>query len=160
MAKGRKPRLGQLSVRVPVEVHQQLLDIAAVLGTDVSAVVNQLIAEGLPSLHTKATELAKRQKAAREDFQAVTYTLPDTPGGEYLVKLAMDAGRPIESQEKQWEAMVSTVMTNMPQASKATVVSLVISALEELRREEEQRQVEQAVEQMMGELTGDEEELP
>jgi hypothetical protein len=159
MAKGRKPLLGQITFRLPIETHKQLLDIAAVLGTDVSAVLNQLLAEGLPGFWQKATEIAQRQKQAREEFQALTYTIPLPPGSEYLVKLAMEAGRNIKEKEQRFEAMIQAIW---PHVSKVAAVAIVTRARDELDREEEQKMIEAAVEDIYADATGEgsEEELP
>jgi hypothetical protein len=158
MAKGRKPLLGQISFRLPVETHKQLLDIAAVLGTDVSGLLNQLLAEGLPGFWQKATEIAQRQKQAREEFQAVTYAIPVPPGSEYLVKMAMDAGRNIKEREQRFMAMLQAIW---PHVSKVTAVSVVTLAMEGLDREEDQKRIEAAVDAMYADATVEEsEELP
>jgi len=160
MAKRRKPLLGQISFRLPVETHKQLLDIAAVLGTDVSGLLNQLLAEGLPSFWQKATEIAQQQKQAREEFEALTYTLPIPPGSEYLVKLAMDAGRNIKETAERFEAMIQVIRPHVP---KGSAVAVVTQAIYELAREEQQKMIEAAVENMYADpLSGElpEEELP
>ena len=157
MAKRRKPRLGQLSVRVPVEAHQQLLDVAAVLGSDVSGLVNQIIAEGLPPFVTKATELARRQKAAREEFTAVTYVLPDVPGGDDLVKVAMDAGRTVEGDSERVEAMLQSINS---QAPPGTLGRILMLAVDGLTREAERKRLQDLIEGALADLTGTDEELP
>ncbi|HVK16576.1 MAG TPA: hypothetical protein VM533_06480 [Fimbriiglobus sp.] len=64
MAKPKRAT-GQITVRCGVESHQQLLDIAAALGADLTGLVNQMIRESLPRYAKRAEEENARLVATR-----------------------------------------------------------------------------------------------
>jgi post-segregation antitoxin (ccd killing protein) len=56
-----KPRRasGQITYRCPVELHEELLEIATALGVDLSALMSLMIRQALPSFLTRAKEQAE-----------------------------------------------------------------------------------------------------
>src|SRR5262249_3239377 len=96
MAK-KKPLLGQITFRVPSGVHEDLLEVARVLNLDLTARLNQMIAEAMPETLRRASELVKRQRAAREDFDSLA--LPKAEGP--LVLLAVEEGRKHELHSRE-----------------------------------------------------------
>ena len=65
MGRKRTRDLGQISFRLSPERHEHLLFIAEVMSTDISGILNQILAEALPPLLERAREIQEREKIAR-----------------------------------------------------------------------------------------------
>lgn len=115
-----------------------------------------MIAEALPTFRVRAADLARRHRETKATFDAISVS-PDLPAGsERLVKLAMDAGRSVEPDERV-ETMLAKIKRHVQGRSPSDITAILTAALNELHREEEQQDIERAVAGMEAELTaGDE----
>ena len=64
MAKPKRAT-GQVTVRCGVQIHEDLLQIAALLGTDLNALMNEIIRTALPEFWQRAKKVNERLLAAR-----------------------------------------------------------------------------------------------
>jgi hypothetical protein len=149
MAKAKKPLLGQITFRLPIDVHQELLNIAAPLGLDLSALLNQMLAEIRPAFLQRATEVAQRQAAARRLFEELA--LPPARGP--LVSVAMDAGRPHQGEERM-DAMIKAVAPAR-KPGDPLLGAILAAALEGLEKEQEKQQMEEAIRRWEADAVGD-----
>ncbi len=58
-----KKATGQITFRCPVGTHEELLEIATVLGVDLNAVLSMMVKQSLPSFRRRARELAQAHAA-------------------------------------------------------------------------------------------------
>jgi post-segregation antitoxin (ccd killing protein) len=56
-----KPALGHINFRLDLELHQELLEIARALGTDLSGLLKEMLKEALPAFSARAVEAVARQ---------------------------------------------------------------------------------------------------
>jgi hypothetical protein len=151
MVKPKKPLLGQVTFRLPPEVHQEIIDVARTLGVDLSSLITQMLAEVRPAFLRRATDLAKRQEAARKDFEEIAFSLPALSGP--LLQLAMDAGRPLAGA-KRTNAMIEAV-AEARRKKDPPLIAIVSAASAALENEETRKQIEQAVRAYEEDAIGD-----
>jgi hypothetical protein len=63
MAKKREPLLGHVTFRLPEEEHRELLEIARMLGTDLSGLIKQMLAEAKPIFEERAEKVRRKRLA-------------------------------------------------------------------------------------------------
>ncbi len=151
MGRKRTSPLGQITFKLPPARHEELLTLSSVFHTDISGIINQILAEHLPAWLKKALEVREKQAAARKDFEALTVTFDVPPGSEHLVRLAMAAAGGETSPEGRVAAMVEAIKPHAGGWSPLAVMTVVSVALHQLQQEEERRQVEEAVTRMLEE---------
>jgi hypothetical protein len=71
MPRGRGPKLGHITFRLPPEVHAQLIEFAGVLLTDVSGVLKTAVAEGLPEVAARVEAIRRKREPVRVDDYAL-----------------------------------------------------------------------------------------
>jgi hypothetical protein len=141
MAKSRKPLLGHISFRLSPGRHQELLEIARHLGIDLSSLLNQMIGESLPAFLERATDVVRRQEAARREFNEIS--IPLSGGDSPLVQVALEAGRD-KKGVKRVNAMIAAVGPRL-KPKDGSLARIVLKATEVLEKEEEARQIEEGV---------------
>jgi hypothetical protein len=143
MPKGRKPNLGQVSFRLPPNVHQELIDIAGHLGLDLSSLLNEMIAEALPALLKRATVVANQKTAAREQYQrAVQRFQADSPAVRHIVEV----GRTFKGnfREMAMRRAAKDVLGRITSDEKMAEIMAALSvAREVLAREDEERELKE-----------------
>jgi hypothetical protein len=144
MAK-QKQATGQITFRCPVAVHEELLEIARILGLDVNGLLNQLVNEIRPSYLAKAKKLAAEQAQARMALDQ-TEIHAENP----LVRQLVALGRKT-SEKKRTQALIRFAVKNR-KPDDPPVVPTVQFALELLKREKEAHEIQAAYEQMQREL--------
>src|SRR6516225_9619087 len=94
MAKPRRAT-GQVTVRCGVQIHEDLLQIATLLGIDLNALLNELIRTALPAFWQRARQVNERLLAAR-----LSGTEMAIPTDELLLKqiILEDRQRPDEER--------------------------------------------------------------
>jgi hypothetical protein len=141
MKPNRKSALVHVSFRVPPPLHQELVQIARKLGIDLSSLLNQMVGESLPVFLERATDVAKRQEAARREFDAISFPL--SGGDSPLVQVAVDAGRG-KKGVKRVNAMIAAV-GHRRKPEDGSLAGILLKASEVLEKEEEIRQIEEGV---------------
>jgi hypothetical protein len=81
-----EPPRGQITFRLPLERHNELLEIASVFGIDLTSLLNQMIAETLPSYLEKARQVTAQKEKARAAFDEVALTA-EHPRVRELIRL-------------------------------------------------------------------------
>jgi hypothetical protein len=145
--KSKPPLLGQITFRLPPQVHQELLDIARHLNLDLTSLLNLMLGEARPTFLERATEIARRQAQAKKDLEAVALPIPGaTPEAiAPLVKVAMDAARLAPADDK-WTAMLEAVWPHLQGRGGGLLLPMILhEANKGLREEEDRREVEEAM---------------
>jgi hypothetical protein len=78
MPKKAEVASGQISFRLPVELHARVLDVSRRLGQDITSLMNRIVREALPGLLEEATRQAANIARAAEDLDAA-YLSRDDP---------------------------------------------------------------------------------
>src|SRR5207248_1390032 len=130
--------LGHISFRTRPELHQQLLDIAKHLESDLSGLVNQMIAEALPAFLDRATGIATRREMAQKRFRDAVS--PAGPEHDEAVRLAVAAGRD-RPEPEQLKAMYEAVAP-LYQGTDVALPAVLRTAQRHLEEEEENERIE------------------
>jgi hypothetical protein len=129
---------GQTTVRFPVEVHAELLEIGDYLGVDLNATINMMINHARPLFLKQAAKLAEERVLARRHLdQAVVQA--DHPLVREMVQLALPL-----PEERRLEAIADHGLMHHP-SNNPPLPSLVQKALEIVQDEERRRLVEKAL---------------
>jgi post-segregation antitoxin (ccd killing protein) len=155
MGRKRTRPLGQITFRLEEAVHKELLESARILGLDMSGLINQMLAEARAAFVKKVAEAVQKQKERGEVWDALWIWAQVPPGGEPLVRAAMEAGRRVEDgrPEVRMEAMLGAIRPLVDRAAPKDFLEKVLTAARKWVEMEAQRaEVAGAVEKLMAEL--------
>src|SRR5437764_7965864 len=93
MGKSRQAT-GQITLRCPVEVHEELLEIAGHLGIDLTALLNQMINDCRPAYLERARRIAEDHRRARAELDRATW------GKHPLVQQMLESGRALSGKKR------------------------------------------------------------
>jgi hypothetical protein len=86
-----KRATGQITFRCSVELHQELLEIATVLGVDLNAVLNMMLKETLPEYRQRAQEQAHQHLQSSRTFAEEVAIPTEDPVVRQLILAARQA---------------------------------------------------------------------
>lgn len=138
MAKTKKPASGHISFRLPLELHEQLLEIASHLGIDLSGLLNLMIQEVVPGYLDKARKIAEKGAKARQALNEISLHTEHP-----LVRRLVVAGRAKNRMRRREEVIDLAINERKPE--DPPLKKVVQYALSLLAQEEADRELEEEI---------------
>jgi hypothetical protein len=134
--KTKTPRLGQLTFRMPPEVHQELLYIARAMGLDLSGLLNAMLNEIRPVFLDRATAMFRSLAESQRMFNELALPLiPPDPG---LLFQAVEAGRQVHDEKDRMRVILQTL--SEPGTHTSAQTSLAAKMAMDLLEKEDKKQ--------------------